>query len=447
MKQVKDTSALGIVKLAWPAMLDYFLITLLSLVDLFFVSKLGSQAVATVGVGWPVMFVINSLAMSLGTGTAAVVAHHVGAGKTNMAKQAIASAVMVFSLVIFLLSLVFAALAGPIYSLFAVDAGVKAMGTVYLSVLMPFLGLRAIYFMVAYSLRAGGDMKTPLAMSATALAVGLLSDALLIPKMHVFGAGLAHGAVSTSLGLFALAALFFGQGVRPGDAFRGLRQIPTILKISWPAIAEQLVMRVGFLGFTRLVTGLGTVAIAAHILAVRLEALSFMPAVGFGAAAGTLAGQHLGAGQAKEASFAVARVVKMGMGIMTVFGFLLIILASGLTGIFSPEPGVRELAILLITVAAVEQPAFGLYMPYLWAIRVTGWTKGALGLAAVGSFVTRVPLGYFFGYVLGWGVVGVWFGGILDWYIRGILAMFAFRWGRWKKVWKRVPPEPCEDMA
>lgn len=428
--------------LVWPPMLDYFLSTLVSLVDLFFVSRLGPGPVAALGVGWPIVFVVNSLAMSLGVGTAAVVAHHVGAGEMAEARAAAGSSSLVFSLVGLGLSLVMAVFGYPIYRLFAMEPAVSALGASYLAALAPFMGFRCFYYVVTYSLRSAGDMRTPLYMSALSLVVGMVADFFLIPRIGIAGAGLSYGLVSVVLGVYSLVSLFHVMGVRPRDMFGGMGQLRRILAISMPAVAEQVTLRVGFLGFARLVTGFGTAATAAHTLAVRIESLSFMPAVGLGTVAGTIAGQCLGAGLPDSATKGVGKVMKIGVAFMSVMGVLLALLAVPLASGFSPDPGSRDLSALLIMISAAEQPAFGFFMPYLWAIRVTGWIKGALLLSAVGSIVIRIPLCYLFGYVFRLGVAGVWIGGVLDWYIRGVMGYLLFRWGKWRKVWKPVPETP-----
>ena len=431
-----------VLRLSWPPFLDYLLNTLYTLVDLYFVGKLSSAAVGALGVAWPVNFTAQAFFMALGVGAAAAVSRHVGAGRFRRAAQAAASSSLVQALAGLGMGLLAAALARPIFGLFGVSEEVAREGVAYLVPAALAWWARGLYINATYVLRASGEVKLPLFISAASLLLGFGLDALLIPKLGIRGAGYAWFSVTLLQALLGLVFLAKALRVKPKDAFGGFGELPWMARVAAPSFAENVTQRLGFLGFVRIVTGLGTQALAAHIVAVRIESLSFMPGIGLGNAAGALAGQGVGAKLPRKAQGHVNSLVKLALLLMLgMSGFMVLASVGGLPKLFAPEPEVASLASAVLLVAALEQPAFGMMAPYQWALRVSGWTEAAWAITAAGLFLIRLPLGFALAYWAGWGLVGAWVAGVADWYARGLAAMALFNSKAWvRRVMARTLP-------
>jgi len=205
-------------------------------------------------------------------------------------------------------------------------------------------------------------------------------------------------------------------------------------RLSVPGFVDEVIVTVGFLVFISYIARLGTVALAAHTLAVRIESLSFMVGFGFTIACSTLVGQSLGAGRPDEAHLAFRLATRWSMACMSAIAVLLIVWGRGLLAVFGPAADVHDLAYALLIIAAVEQPLMGIGFALVGGLRGAGDTVSPMVVSFVGNVLVRVFVVYWLAFGLGWGVYGVYLGTVLDWAVRSVLCLAAFRHGRWLTV-------------
>ncbi len=428
-----------IIQLAWPALLENLLQTMVFFVDMVMVAKLGTIAVASVGLGGAIVFVITSIFQALSIGATATVARFVGAKNYSKAGKAAVNALFLSLFMGIIVAAGMFFLTPLFFKFFGVSPSILKFGTIYVRTVLLFAPFRFFCFVAAASIRGAGDTKTPMKITFMMNTCNILLNYLLIfgpgpfPRLEIFGAAIATGSsfvIGMLLYTFVLAKILKGRKNLSLDT----KVMAQIIKISLPSAFEQFILRLGFIIFLRIVTSLGTVALAAHEIAVRIESLSFMLGIGFGYASATLAGQGLGADLPDIAEESVWRTGYFAMTVMSFIGLLFVLFPEKLVSLFSPEYGVKEMATLCVMVAAFEQPTMGLGMTLTGGMRGAGDTLSPLFLSILGTFAFRIPLVYFFALVLKLGIFGVWIGTISDWGLRALVAVFLFRRGRWKSV-------------
>jgi putative MATE family efflux protein len=294
------------------------------------------------------------------------------------------------------------------------------------------------------ALRADRDTRTPMLVAAIVTAVKLALNGLLIfggmglPRLELVGAGIAT-LVSQFLGLalflvvLARAAPHSPLALRPSD-FAGSRpMIPEVVRIALPSVGERLANNLALLAYFRILSGFGTLAIAAYTVGVRLLSFSWIPGVALGTSASTLVGQALGAGDARGAERAGWRATRLSILVAVVLGVPSALLREPLARLFTDDPGlVAELSPFLLCLALV-QPALQAHFALGGAHRGAGDTWTPFVSAAVSNWLLRVPLAALFAYVLDADVIWIWVVIAADHVSRMLWLTVSFRRGRWRE--------------
>jgi putative MATE family efflux protein len=446
-----DSLNRSIVKLAAPALVDNVTASVaMLLIDMIFSRRLGTDGLAGVGVANVCFFVVMAVFMSIGAGAPALVAQATGAGNARQASRYGGQAVLLGVCI----GLVFSAALIPFS-----ESLITAIGTtgkaadiataflVYLYIALPFSFFVNIG---AGVLRGYGDTATPMGvvggMNILAAAAVALAVAPGDPMVAVRNAGLVMvGSRVAASGVMAVVLFTHLRGytIRAADMFGWYREsVKRIVRLSLPVAGEQVLMRIGFLGFNWVVLALGTAAFAAHRIGVSVESLSFMPAFAFQIAATTLAGQAVGAGDYDLARQSTKKLAGIASIIAAVTGTGLWFIAKPVVvGLFEPEPEVARIATLCIRIAAFEQGAFALLNVYSGSLRGAGDTVSPMLVTLIGSVFIRVPLAYVVGIRLRLGLPGIWGAAVLEWWTRTGVVYLLYRLGRWLRLKPHVDIE------
>jgi len=434
-----------VLTLAWPAIVDQFLTMAVNMVDTAMVGRLGAAALAAVGLGAQVMMMATAVFSSVTTGTTALVARFTGACEPENARKTARQSLIFGGFLAFASSLFFVLLADQIVGVLFSRAEKDVMDGAALYVRIVGMGLIPQFLLIVTNsiLRGAGDTRTPMQITAIANVVNAVGNYFLIFGVGIFPRlGLAGAAIATTVahivaGILALRALFGGKkavALSLRDDFRPNTEVlMRILNVGIPAGMEQGVMRVGQLLYTMILSSLGTVAYAAHRIALQAESLSFMPGFGFALAATSLVGQALGAEEPEEAEYVgleAARIAAIGMGLM---GVIFLIFPRALVSVFTTDEAVIAQSAVVIRIVAVSQPFMALHMVLAGGLRGAGDTRTVMLVSLIGICGIRLALTLLLVY-LGWGLVGAWIAMTVDLVIRGSLLYWRFRQGRWKEV-------------
>jgi len=426
-----------LLRLAAPIVAQSLLGTLMFFVDAAMVGRLQDPAaLGAMGVTGPLMWMLLVLAIGFSAGGFALVARGIGAGNRERACEAAAVSLRICVLAGAAVGLIAALLSQNILSWMGAKGTVAVYARAYLLIVFTSFPLMYGGQSATASLRAAGHTVSPFLAGLAANALNILLNAVLVfgllgaPRLGIVGA--AFGTAAAQVLYFALLLLSLRKrlGVRLHHA-RALHLAKPLLRISAPALLNPAINNTGYLIFTSFVTGLGAVSLAAHRVAISLESLSFMPGSALGIAAGSLAGQALGANNphharriAQEAMFVVALI-------MSLAGVLYAAVPGLLARIITNQEVVIRTAVPVLWFAALAQPAFGITMVLVEFLNGTGATKYALLCGTFGMWGVRLPIAYFvapYGIAALWGVMAVHFS------VEALLAYIIYRRGVWIRL-------------
>lgn len=412
--------------LALPAIGENLLHTALGIADTILVAGIGIVALAGVGAALNVLFIIMAALSSMSVGASVLVAQAIGADNTARARHVAGQAMLwgiVLSLPITLAGLVYAM---PVVALYGMAPDATAVAAEYLTISAAGIPALALMLIGGSILRGAGDSRTPMVITALANVLNLVTSwGLIYGHLGLPALGVAGSAWGTLIARVAAAALFLvillrvSSRVRvdgPGTWRPRWRTAREVLWLGAPAALEEIIIITSFAALTPIVVGLGTVALAAHRVALNVLSLSFMPGIGFSLATTALVGQAVGAGRIDEARAVTTVAMGWAMLWMGGLGALFILFAPHLVGIFSGDPHLIAIGATAVQVVALAQP--------LWA------GTFVIGGALRGIGDTRTPM-----------IVS----GILGWAAVGIALLLVFIWPALWAVWLAYlftgPPE------
>ncbi len=444
MELTKKNLNKNIIRLALPVALENVLHMAVFIVDIIMIGRLGTVPVAAVGLAGALSFIIAMIFTALNVGTTALVARNFGAKQKNEARKVAGQSLLITLVFGITVSPVIFYFSDNILVLMSAEENVVSLGSQYLKIVLSFFIFRLIILTGASIFRGAGDTRTPMLITLVMNCINILFNWLLIfgiwifPRMEVAGA-----AWATSIAYTIGASLIFYRLLSRKSILTihfknivdvNISIIKRILRISLPATLDASLTQMGYLFFIKIVAMLGTVSLAAHQIAIRIEALSFMPGFALAVATTTIVGQSLGANKPDLAMLSMRKNCQIALALMGFFAFVFLVFAKPMAKVFHPEQDVLALSAYCIMIAAIEQPALAIYMVYAGGLRGAGDTFSPMIVTIVGTLCFHLPVAYVFGIVLEWGLAGIWFGAALDWILRAIAVYILFRKGRWRTI-------------
>ena len=415
--------------------------SIFAVVDIAFVSRLGTDAVAAVGITEALITVLYGIAIGLGMGLTAMVSRRIGNKDPHGAAQVTGQALWVgiaLSVGIGVFGVLFAR---DLLILMGASDGVVEQGTGFTTVLLGGSFSIIYLFLLNAAFRGAGDATVALRSLWIANGINIILDPCFIfglgpfPEMGVTGA-----AVATTIGrgvgvAYQLWYLMNGRG-RLAFAMEHLRFIPSLtwrmIVISLGGIGQFLVATSSWIIVMRIVAIFGSPAIAAYTIALRMMEFVFLPAWGLGNAAATLVGQNLGAGQPERAEESTWRAAKYNTMFMTFVGMFLLFFAEGITGLFTVEPEVLRIGTNCLQILAIGFPAYAVGMVIVQAMNGAGDTETPATLNAICFWILQIPLAYALATRTPLLSNGAFASITISESVLTILAVIVFRRGKWK---------------
>jgi len=416
----------ALVRLALPIAGSNLLQRGVGIVDTLMVGRLGAAELAAVGLSQLLIFFLMALVYGLGIGCTVSVAYHTGAGDQDERARAIRASLLLGLAASGGLTILGLFVSEPTARFLGASGSVLTLTVEYLVITWTFFIFKVMLHMVASIFYGVGDSRTPLAVIVfvnlihVGIAFPLVFGWAGVPRMGVPGAAFAS-VVSEAFGAVSLLVIAFRRGWL---SWRG----------RWggsPAMGERLVTHGMQLVYAKLVIAFGVAAYAAHQVGLNIEALSFLPALGFAQAATTVVGQRLGAGDGPAARRSGIYAAWLAVATMSAFGITYILFPSEWVALFTADQEVLGYSRSLMWIMAFLQPPLAVALALKGALRGAGETKVVLYAAILGGWVVRLPLAYLFGIYLDLGLVAVWLTMWLDWWVRGAVVLLRFRRMRW----------------
>ncbi|MCP4805843.1 MAG: MATE family efflux transporter [Proteobacteria bacterium] len=321
--------------------------------------------------------------------------------------------------------------------------------TLALDYLRPLLACTTFnYLNVLYAgvLRGVGNTRLAfgVALGMNALNV-VLNYGLILGNYGLPAMGVTGAAIGTCIAQFA-AMLAMVSFIRAGKVPRvdlPLRvakiDVPLardLIRVGTPAALDMLVLNASFLSIIGMLSRIDQIAVAAHGIGLRIQALSFVPGMSISQAAAAMVGQALGAGDPDEARRIVRWTAAMCFCLMSALALGIWGLDEPILALFEVEADspVGQSAVIWIAMLALCMPPVGFWLGYGAAFMGSGSTRTSLIINALATFAFQIPASYFMGFVLDWGVLGVWAGFPVAFLVKAIVGTLAYRYTGWARA-------------
>ena len=430
----------AIVLLAIPMVLELVLESVFAVVDVFFVSRVGPDAVATVGLTEAMMTMIYAVAMGLGMGATATVARRMGEKDPEGAAVAAVQAIALGLLVAVPVGLLGSSFARPILALMGATPDVLAHSA-FTAILFGFNGVILMLFLINAVFRGAGDAAIAMRVLWIANAINICLDPCLIfglgpfPRLGVTGAAVA---TTTGRSIGVLVQLYFlsRSDGRIVIRRRHLRLNPSVMlnmvRLSGSAVFQMFIGTTSYIGVMRIIASFGSIAVAACTIVIRIIMFVLMPSWGLSNAAATLVGQNLGADQPERAETSAWRACWFNVAVLGVLGILFVAFADVVVGWFTRDPEVAPIATLGLRIISGGFPFYAAGYVFTQSFNGAGdtWTPTLINLGCFWMF--EIPLAYILGRTLGYGPPGIFWAMAVAFSVMSIVSAWLFRRGTWK---------------
>lgn len=431
----------GIVLLAVPMILEMAMESIFAIVDVFWVSRLGPSAVATVGLTESMMTLAYTGAMGLSMGVIAVVARRIGEKNPDAASEAAVQGIALGLGVAAAVGVIGITLAPRLLGLMGASPEVIAMGSGYTRLMLGGSATVMLLFLINAIFRGAGDPAIAMRVLWQANAINILLGPCLIfglgpfPRMGVTGAALA-----TTIGR-GTGVLYQVYRLTRGDARVAVRRIhlalrpavmATLLRLSGSATFQFLVGTASYIGLTRIVSTFGSSVLAGYTIAIRILIFALLPSFGLANAAATMVGQSLGAGKPDRAERAAWLAARYNLFALGTVGLLFIVFAYQIVGVFTHEPTALTTGALGLRTMSYGFVFYAVGFVLTQAFNGAGdtWTPTWINLGCY--WLWEIPLAYVLARLGTFGAEGVFIAITVANSTLAVVAVLLFRRGRWK---------------
>jgi putative MATE family efflux protein len=432
----------AVLLLAVPMVLEMIMESLFAVVDVFWVSRLGSDAIAVVGLTESVMTIIYAVAIGISFAATAIVARRIGEKDAERAAQAAGQILVLGVTLSAAMGLVLSYFAPDILRLMGASDSVVALGSGFARVMLGCNATVFMIFLINAVFRGAGDAVLAMRTLWLANALNIVLGPFFIfgwgpfPEMGVTGA-----AVATNIGrgigvlyqLWHLAGFHSRVQVRLRHLKPAWADLQAIMSTAGTGIAQLMIGTTSWIGLFKIIAAFGSAAMAGYTIAMRIVMFALMPAWGLANAGATLVGQNLGAGKPERAEQAIWIATRFNVIFLGIVGLAFVLGAGSLVRLFTDDPSVLAHGIRALWIVSLAFPLYAAGMCLEAAFNGAGdtWTPtrlnffcfwlGQIPLAwLLADFFELGPLGVFIAIPIGFSVLALW-------------SLALFRRGRWKQ--------------
>jgi len=435
----------AVILLAVPMVLEMMMESVFAVTDIFFVGRLGADAVATVGITESLMTLIYAVAIGLSIGATATVARRIGEKDPEDAARAAVQAIALGVAGALLIGGTGVVFAPNLLRLMGASDDVIRTGSGFARVMLGMSGTVLLLFLINAIFRGAGDAAIAMRVLWLANSINIVLGPCLIFGLGPFPElGVAGAAIATSIGrgtgvLFQIYHLTRG-GHRIAVQARHLRLSPPvmagILRLSGVGMFQNFIATASWMGLIRILTGFGSEAVAGNTIGIRIILFALLPSFGVSNAAATLVGQNLGAGKPDRAEAAAWRAGLYNTGCLASVGTMFLLFAPQLVRIFSSDPAVIGYGVRCLRIVATGFPFYGYGMVLTQSFNGAGDTRTPTLIHLVSLWMLEIPLAWVLARPLGFGPTGVFIAVSVAFSALAVLSAAMFKQGRWKA--KRV---------
>lgn len=432
----------AVLLLAVPMVLEMIMESLFAVVDVFWVSRLGKEAIAIVGLTESLMTLIYAVAMGISFAATAIVARRIGEKDPERAAHAAGQILLLGVSLSAALGVALAIVAPQLLRLMGSDEAIFTQGTDYARIMLGGNMTVFMIFLINAVFRGAGD--AVIAMRTLWLANGLN---IVLDPIFIFGwgpipeMGVAGAAVATNIGrgvgvlyqVWHLAGNHSRIAVRAPHLRWDKPLIASILSTARNGIAQLLIGTTSWVGIFKILALFGSTTLAGYTIAIRVVMFALMPAWGLSNAAATLVGQNLGAQRPDRAEAAVRVATKYNVIFLGGVGLAFVVFARQIVGIFTDDPAVLAQGAKALWVVSLAFPLYAAGMCFEAAFNGAGdtWTPTRLNFFCF--WLGQVPLAWVLARPLQFGPDGVFVAVTLSFSVLAVWGGLLFRRGKWKE--------------
>lgn len=433
------------IQIAWPSMLESFMVAMVGIVDTIMVSSLGPSAIAAIGLTTQPKFICLAIFMSMSVAVSALVARRKGQGDREGANKVLSQSLLIVLLLNLVITGLALSFANPIMHFVGTNADTHEMAVQYFRIIVGGQMFNAVSLIINAAQRGTGNTRIAMRTNLVSNLVNVVLNYLLIEGRFGFPAlGVRGAAIATVVGTFAamLMALYSVSSCssylylwRGTKVLRFDREtLGSLVNIGSSTLADQLFMRIGFLLYVMVVANLGTNAFAAHQIGMNILTVSFALGDGLSVAAISLVGQSLGQERKDLAKIYGGFCQRVGFICSVLLATVYLVLSRSIFGLFTDEAEILEYGpmlmffVVIIVLLQVAQVIYG------GCLKGGGDTRFVALVSLVSIAFIRPFSGWLFVYPLNLGLVGAWMGLTLDQFMRMTLTHWRFKSDRWLNI-------------
>lgn len=439
--------------LAWPTMLEQLMATTVQYIDTAMVGSLGTAATAAVGSTTTVNWLVGSSISAFGVGFLAYISRAIGAGERAEARRASAQAVLAVLVTGLFFTALCLGLSGLVPVWMQVDPAIRYTAGRYFFILyLPMLP-RAALAIFGTVLRAAGDARTPMRVGLGMNLMNVALNFLLIypartillagRSIPMWGAGWGvEGAAAASAIAYTCGGLWLSLALwrHPGISPRGFSILPDwrvlrpCLRVALPNMLQRFGTSLGYVAFAAMINALGELSTAAHTIANTVESAFYIPGYGMQAAAATLTGNALGAGDRQRLKDQARLILALEFTLMLLSGGLLFAFAPGMVRLFSRDAAVIALGGTVLRMVACSEPVYGVSIVTEGMLQGAGKTLAPFIFNICGMWGVRILGTFLCTRLWGMGLVSAWACMIAHNVLLCLMFVLYYRRGRWNPL-------------
>ncbi|MFC2104006.1 MATE family efflux transporter [Bacteroidota bacterium] len=431
----------AILLLAIPMVLEMLMESVFAIADIFFVSKLGPDAIATVGITESFLTIIYSIAMGLSMATTALVSRRIGEKKPYRASVAAVQSIIAgifISLAIGIPGMIFAK---DLLRLMGANAEIVEHGSIYPSILLGSNIIIMLLFIINAVFRSSGDAAISMRVLVLANIANIILDPLFIfglgpiPAMGIKGAAIATTIGRSIAVIYQFYTLFKGNGrvkIHTKAIRLNLKVMYDLIKISLGGIGQSIIATSSWIGMVRIIAIFGSTALAGYTIAIRIIIFVLLPSWGISNAAATLVGQNLGAKKPDRAEKAVWTTGYVNMFLLGVVSIIFIIEPHFFIDLFIDNADVIRTGGQGLRIVSIGFIFYAMGMVMVQAFNGAGDTRTPTIINIICFWALEIPLAIILAKAYGMNEAGVYTAIIIAESTMTLIAMWLFKKGKWK---------------
>jgi putative MATE family efflux protein len=411
------------------------------IVDIWFVSKLGANAVATVGLTESLITIVYAVSIGLATATTSMVSRRIGEKDPEAASKTAFQAIITGITVSLLIGIPGAIYASDLLDLMGASPGIVAEMSGYTRIMIGGNVVIMLLFIINAIFRSAGDAAIAMRVLWAGNIINIILDPCLIfgwgpfPELGVKGAAIATTTGRGIAVLYQFWLLFFGQKrIQLSASHFGIKVkiIGRLIRLSLGSIGQNLIATSSWIALVRIISIFGSEIVAGYTIAIRIISFILLPSWGISNAASTLVGQNLGARKPERAERAVMITGVINMILLGIIGLILVIFPAPFIRMFIHDPAVLRAGTECLRIVSIGFIAYGFGMVLVNSFNGAGDTTTPLKINIFAYWLLEIPLAWILSMKAGMNEQGVFTAIVIAEAVMTLIAWIVFRRGKWK---------------